>query len=1180
MHIIINNILPFLANGIEYSGLTIDGIFCFSYMYTCDEKSNSIDLCSYQSFSACDSPEILPLYECNNVMIQCIEPNANKREIFASLTDNENVKPPANIYAVVIRGFNYQVLKNNSLSGNKIVFLDLTKNSIDKIEPAAFDSIVGLKTLKLVKNNLVTLSFGSHKKGIEALFLSYNKIRIITREMLTSLVELIFLELDENYIDFVEEDAFKGNKKLKKLTLKSNNLKSVGFKSESLIFLNLDRNKFQEIKTDNSFRGFNSLKLLSLSMNNITNIERNAFDGIAGSIVGISVMRNHLKEIKSEVFGNVTFRFLKILALATNELKSFKPMTFEKLVNLNTFILNFNKITDLEPNMFINMNSLEILYLNNLVLTDLDRESAVFRGLTKLKTLDLSNNSIVKVRDMVFNELTSLEILNLKSNLIDKLTKNTFDGLRKLKQLFLSINALNELTRNTFRSLESVEDLYIEDNSIDEIEADTFYGISKSLKNLIIPRNRLQFVKNFHFAALTELRSLNLASNQISSIQQGSFSNLRKLETLKLDMNSIFHLDPVLFMNLDKLRKLDLSYNLINKLEKEMFKYLNQLEELDLNDNIITVLKPHLFAYLSKLKVLRLARNLINNIDFSCFEKLDQLYMLQLSYVKKKVKIVSSQSAAFANLKMLDLEDASPQLIKQFNLSNLDSIKLDLSATDGSILKTISSRSINLLYLRNVQVKDGTVDDFLQTFGPNLTFLDLSGCAMKTEFDINLFNKSKNLTSLRLSNCTGCFNPAQLLNFMYYTNLTSLELSFNNIAGEIPIIFLLLLEKLEYLDLSHNNITKFPLYSLWSQTRLAHFDLSYNLIETVDDCVFERLEKISYLDLSFNKLSFLGYEAFCNNKLEKLSFLNLESNDLRSLDLASFSFYFYNINLKNNRINNTMVSYLANSPFVLTLDLGSNNFKEITKSHFELTYLIFELNLNENSIESIEDNSFEIMRNLLDLNIAFNNLSSLDRRTLYDLSSLQNLNLSHNKIETINSASLYRLKRLRTLDLSYNLIKSIANYTFNASMFLKTIRLERNPLENDFFTEEGLDGLFYLKFIFIGGQSFNFTYKIFNSIIKTIFTNITKQVLGIDLYDSVSFYVYGNETRNGSSLAYLEDTNNKFELCVGILYLLRNNIQFNMLYEKDVNVYLNQCSRIISKNYYLKINSTLLVESV
>jgi Leucine-rich repeat (LRR) protein len=1143
-------------------------------MNTCGE--NTTDLCSYLKQPACGL-EILPLYDCNQATIQCLEPYLNKSEVLSSITDFEQVQPKADIYVVTIKGKNYPVLKSNSLVNNKIIYLDLTQNMIEKVESAAFDSIRGLKVVKLNKNGLVNVSFGVVKKQIEILYLSYNKIRVITRDMFKSLVELIFLELDWNNIESIAADAFDGNQKIKKLSLKSNKLKSIDFRSASILFLSLERNQFEEVKTENCLEGFDSLKLLNLDMNNISNIESNSFNGIARSIYAISLMHNHLKEISGYVFSNATFTSLKILALHANEIEHLDAEVYKTLGGLNQLWLSFNKMKVLDENMFFYMKSLEILTLNNQMIKNLSNGNAIFSGLTKLRIVLLSNNSIENLPDYVFNELISLEELDLHANLINKLAEHTFAGLARLKRLNLSVNNIEELSKCTFQSLVSVEDLYIEDNYVYKIEADAFNGISKSLKNLNLTKNYLQFVKNFHFSALAELKSLNLASNQISSIQQGSFSNLRKLECLKLDMNSIFQLDPGLFKYLVRLKKLDLSFNVINNLDMKMFKYMSQLEELDLNGNIITVLRPGLFSKLSSLKILNLANNLINDIDLSCFENLDQLEELQLSKVKKKITIMSSRMPIFPKLKKLNVEGAPNKLLGEFNLSKLDELNLNFGEINPLTLKSISTDKIKSLHLQNVIIENGSVDNFLNAFGSNLLETDLSGCVMKEEFNIKLLKNSVSLRQLKLSNCTGCFNTSSLANFANFTNLTSLVLSFNNITGELN-NFLANLEKLEYLDLSHNRITYLKTNCLWSQTRLTYLDLSDNLIVTVDACVFERLEFINHFDLSLNFLTSLGHDAFCDNSLEQLSNLNLQSNsELKDINFRVFSSVLRFISIRNASLNGSMVDFLANSPYIFYLNLKDNRFAEIKTSHFEFTYLIFVLRLNRNLIDTIEDYSFKNMRNLLDLNLDFNNISVLNKRTLYGLYILQNLNLSHNRIEVINSEAFYKLRRLKTLDLSFNFIKSIANYTFKMSKFLKTLRLEINPLEHNFLNEQGLDGLNKIKFIFMGGHRFNFTYDVCLSIKMNINASIIKTVLEIDMYDALNIYVYGHLNITENKGGYLREAGNTYELCVCIVYLLRNMIQLNMLFDKDVAVYLSECSEIIRMVYDISIDSASLV---
>ncbi len=81
------------------------------------------------------------------------------------------------------------------------------------------------------------------------------------------------------------------------------------------------------------------------------------------------------------------------------------------------------------------------------------------------------------------------------------------------------------------------------------------------------------------------------------------------------------------------------------------------------------------------------------------------------------------------------------------------------------------------------------------------------------------------------------------------------------------------------IDLSHNEITKLP--ELGYLDKLRYLDLSHNLIENIDPVIFRFLFSLYSLDLSTNNISFIDKDAFLN--LENLFYLRLGDNKLNEV---------------------------------------------------------------------------------------------------------------------------------------------------------------------------------------------------------------------------------------------------------------------------------------------------------
>jgi Leucine-rich repeat (LRR) protein len=1145
------------ANGRSYRLCKPDGVLnCFTYFR--------------ESTSSEGSKESSPCYSCNRQTIECLESNNQTAELVKSidgcLTENQDQ------YVLTMKSNNYPVLRNHSLANQSIVMLELVNTLIDKIEPAAFDSIIGLKSLNILKNNLTSIDFGStEKRTLQSLNLGYNAIRRIDRNSFSSLTGLIYLDLDSNLIDFIDENAFEQNTQLIWLNLKSNLLKAVDFKSQSLQSLSLVQNKFTEIKTGRSFKGFDSLLGIKFDDNNISRIECNAFDGAANTLQGISLNQNSLVQIDACVFSNTTFKSLTALSFHSNAIEDITPEFFTNLVGLKNLFLGYNKIRSFGNNKFIHMNSVQELDMSNMRLLDkIEGGRCVFAGLESLRKLTIRNNSIESIGDYAFSALNNLEYLSLESNLIKKITENMLSGLVKLTNLELPTNLIESLEKNVFKDLKTLKFLILEHNRILKIEPEAFIGIADSLVYLRLSRNRIQFVKKYHFNSLTKLESLDLAVNQISSIETGSFDNLTKLVSLVLKENSIFHLDPALFKNMISLDSLDLSSNMINTLYPSSFQHLNKLDFLNLEANVITILSPGLFSYLTNLRALSLAGNPIIEIDLSCFDNSTRLGSLDLSSVNPRIKIKSStNSSILPSLNSLEIENLPIRLVRQFVLSKLEFIKLDGSELDSSVLKKIPTNRIRRLSIFNVKF-NGFIDDFLGRFSETLNELRISGCSIRHHFNLGLLAKSTVLQKLTLSNCTGCFDKLDLKNFANYTQLTDLNLAHNGIAGVLNNELLKNMEIIESINMSNNALTGIHKYAFWPQTKLKKLDLSHNMITTISSCSLENLVSLEHLDLSFNKLIFLRKDAFCTNTLANLKYLELRFNHgLKAVSIFSYTTLINHVSIRTASLNGTFADMFSVYPFIWHLDLSDNKFESINTKHFESICLIQVLEFSHNLISKIEEKSFVNMKMLLDLSLDCNKLTVIQKYTFFGLTQLKSLNLSSNQITIIESEAFMSLRRLEQLNLNRNLIRTLANGLFSKARFVRTIRLETNPLES-LFTVEILEGLESLKFLYLSGSGnqIQFTDQICSTIIKTLNASFVKKVLDEEMYDGVSIYAFSSQPGR----AYLEQTD-ILKPCMCIVHLLRKNIQLNMMFDKDVIVYLNECSLTIRTFYLASIKS-------
>ena len=110
-----------------------------------------------------------------------------------------------------------------------------------------------------------------------------------------------------------------------------------------------------------------------------------------------------------------------------------------------------------------------------------------------LKSLDLSQNKIVSVREYSLNHAVNLEDLNLDQNNIKALEKTSFHGLSNLISLSLSNNEITVVQSDWFAPLLSLVNLFMDNNRIYSFEPDLFKW-PPNLVQLHLAENQITFM--------------------------------------------------------------------------------------------------------------------------------------------------------------------------------------------------------------------------------------------------------------------------------------------------------------------------------------------------------------------------------------------------------------------------------------------------------------------------------------------------------------------------------------------------------------------------------------------------------------------------------------------------------------------------------------------------------------
>eukprot|EP00079_Xenopus_tropicalis_P034919 XP_017948690.1 PREDICTED: podocan [Xenopus tropicalis] len=394
---------------------------------------------------------------------------------------------------------------------------------------------------------------------------------------------------------------------------------------------------------------------------------------------------------------------------------------------------------------------------------------------------------------------------------------------------------------------------------------------------------------------------------------------------------------------------------------------------LSLQNNQIEEIPPEDLTRLYKLETLNLQNNRLTSrgIPDDLFEHLEKLNYLYLANNKL------SLAPRFLPSSLISADFAANNITKIYEMTfghkpNLRSVYLhDNKLTDAGIPDNMFNRSnrVETLILSS---------NFLKYVPKNLP---PALCKLHLQN-----NKLESIPS-------GAFS--------HLTDLRELYLLNNRLSNEgMDNETFTKLNKLEYLDLSSNNLTKIP-SGLPRNIVILH--LEKNSIRFISDNVLTQIRNLEYLLLHNNKLRAHGIHPGAFVGLKKLHTVHVYNNLLEKVPPGL-------------------------PRRVKTLMLLHNQISSISKNDFATTYLLEDLNLSYNKIMSgnVHKEAFRKLRLLKTLELSGNNLKSVP----YGLpKNLEILRLKDNDISSIPQDSLTGMIKLKEFYLSNNKLKLSSFYS-------------------------------------------------------------------------------------------------------------------------------------------------------
>ncbi|TKY46820.1 LRR receptor serine/threonine-protein kinase GSO1 [Spatholobus suberectus] len=614
-------------------------------------------------------------------------------------------------------------------------------------------------------------------------------------------------------------------------------------------FLDLSFNNDLHVDNLHWLSQLSSLKYLNLSEINLQN-ETNWLLSMAlhPSLVELRLASCHLTNI-SPSMKYVNFSSLVTIDLSGNQFSSELPYWLFNLTSISNIDLSFNFLQGPIPKSLLSLRNLKSLRLNDNEINGSIPEW--ISQLEQLQYLGLSENMFHGSIPSSIGNFSSLVDLSISSSLLSGSLPTSLGQLLNLRSLYIGGESLSGvLHENHFSNLSNLETLVLSAPFAFDLASDwkppfQLNGISlsnanlgpkfpewiytqQSLVYLEVPNSSISSINGDMFWRLVaNITQVNLSKNTISA----DLTNITlNSELIFMDHNNFTGELPHISANVIYL---DLSHNsffgpisplFCHKLGRE-----NSLDYLDISSNLLTGGVPDCWEYWKGLSFLFMESNMLTGE-------------------------VPPSMVSFIDLIALDLHNNSLSgnfSLDLSNITNLEFINIKENNFSGTVpTKMPHSMEVMLLgsnqFEGNIPPQLCNLSSLIQLdlfhnklsgpIPPCISDIPSMGGAQRTShypFEFNLYTKG------------------QELEYEDYGLLRTLDLSSNNLSGEIPPQVFSLVQ-LQTLNLSRNHFTGKISREIGSMKNLESLDLSSNKLYGEIPVSISFLSFLSFLNLSYN----------------------------------------------------------------------------------------------------------------------------------------------------------------------------------------------------------------------------------------------------------------------------------------------------------------------------------------
>ncbi|KAK2636490.1 hypothetical protein Ddye_031282 [Dipteronia dyeriana] len=495
--------------------------------------------------------------------------------------------------------------------------------------------------------------------------------------------------------------------------------------------------------------------------------------------------------------------------------------------------------------------------------------------------------------------------------------------------------------------------------------------------------------------------------------------------------------------------------------------YVNQKLESWVDDRVSDCCDwDHIECNTTTGRVIKLSPSSVNVIhsdytvlNFTLFQPFEQLRSLDLSlsffqgWIDSR-GICELKNLVELNLQWNDFDGHLPACLN--NLTNLRALDLSFNQLSGNLPSVIA----NLTSLEYLALQDNKFEATISIEGHllkqlqltchssfvrhqhSLRFIDLSDNGLVGMFPTWLLYNNTKLEGIYLKN-NSFTGTLQLPNSKH--DLLDLQISKNDLNGQLPEDIGTILPKLLHLDVSENSLEGHIPSSMGEMGKLKVLDLSSNNFSGelpspfISGCFSLKMLRLSNNNFhgeifpEFMNMTQLSWLCLDNNqfggniqdglsKASLLRFLNLSDNvffgqipqwigNLSNLEVLLMS---------NNLLEGGVPTQLSNMERLLFLDISENRLSGSLPSSFNLSS-VRHLYMQKNAINGSIPNAIFRSSELLILDLRDNEFSvSIPSQLNNELSNLRFLLLGGNRLEGHIPDELCKLRSISILDLSHN----------------------------------------------------------------------------------------------------------------------------------------------------------------